>query len=705
MSSFFAPGKLAGTIFMSPPVAGGGGFTVPDLEALTDAGFAAKVQALWGCDRLGYNYSGNTIRLKRSSDSVEADFGFGSNGVFDYSAVNSWRAGSDVTAVKMYDQSGNGRDFPFKSGGSASTVPFITSNTYVRTGSSYSDTDAALTLSGSQGAPMLEITGGKYAELTSSGLSIDNGMEVHMMFAPKLRKVEQNNTTDPFTVDKTAEAYMSYGLSTTNNLLYELSSGNYLHRVRRIGTGAGGTDQSITTGGALKKFAVITPSIRCDSRIRLYANGQTPIDAATSAGNVTANASTDNGTFRIGRRYPGSTGESTSPGNFYFAGAMVTESLTDFERYKVQARMNQIANQHYRAGLDELSDMLGPNGELIDWRDIDMGTGQVVGKKGNLTIQINLATTIGGNSPNWTEDEACPYWGLTGLRSTGDSNEANGFVATTNYFMDVHTGTMGSMNFRINATNNPCQVMASGTNTTIAGLSTTNGLNNDFHISTGYHHNQPNFGGKVIDSIDTAGKTNASAWGDQSNSQQSWKYHFNTANGDVGTAESGTNLVVTPVVGETQTWIAGTPITWANAFTDLGIYPASPESRTYVNWVKAYFAYNDYLCFQCATFNPGGYNPASPVTANMRTAYTKNYAFPGVGTAGLGHCDFSLASKNGWGSAVHGNTSGRLQSQNYTTVFDGVRLLDWFSDTEWSADQVMKWYTNIYKIYTETWPA
>lgn len=701
MNAFFEPGVFSGGFFKAG--SSGGGFAVPALDPAVDSGLAPKTLLAIGPAKFHYNHSGPTMRLQRSSDSAQSDFGFDSNGLFDRSAVDSWRSAADVTAAKFYDQSGTGKEVIAKLSGSASPRPFITSNAYTCCGNTFNTSDGSLTLSGTDGLPLVEISSGGYLELTTSGLSMTNGMEVHMITVSKNRKVEQNNTTDPMTNDKTGEAYFSYGLSPTNNMLYELSSGNYLYRLRRIGTGAGGTDQSLSSGGEIKKNAVVIVSACVDNNIRLYARGQRPIDTATSAGNQTANTATDNGTLRIGRRYPGSSGESTNQGNFYFGGLVITKSLTDFERFKLHARMEQIANSHLRASLTELNDMLGPTGELIDWRDVNMSTGMLAGKKGNLTLQINLATTIAGDSPNWTEDEAVPYWGIQGLRATGN-NKANGFVATTNYFMDRSTGTIGSLDFPIGTSNNPCQVIASGTNTTIAGLSTTNGLNTDFHLSEGYHHNQPNLGHKVKDSTDTTNKTNATAWGDQSLSQQTWKYMFNTANGDVGTAENTNPTLSTAVVGETQTWPIGTPITWANALTDLNITPASPESRTYKNWVKAYFAYNDFLSFKCGTFSPGSYNPSSPVTADMRTGTTRHYSVPGVGSGAYG-VDFSLANKEGWASAVHGNTSGRLQSQNYTQSYQGVRLLIWLGDTEWTLNQILKWKTNIYKIYTEGWPA
>ena len=54
-------------------------------------------------------YSGAAIRLRRSSDDVEADFGFSGTNL-NTEAINTWLNGSAGYCVKLYDQSGNGND-------------------------------------------------------------------------------------------------------------------------------------------------------------------------------------------------------------------------------------------------------------------------------------------------------------------------------------------------------------------------------------------------------------------------------------------------------------------------------------------------------------------------------------------------------------------------------------------------------------------
>lgn len=55
-------------------------------------------------------YAGQCLRLRRSSDNAESDFGFTSQGVLDTAAITTWLGGANGLITKQYDQSGNGRD-------------------------------------------------------------------------------------------------------------------------------------------------------------------------------------------------------------------------------------------------------------------------------------------------------------------------------------------------------------------------------------------------------------------------------------------------------------------------------------------------------------------------------------------------------------------------------------------------------------------
>jgi hypothetical protein len=60
--------------------------------------------------KLSASYSGNAIRVRRSSDNTEQDIGFKSTGYLDTSALTSFVGSGSGYITKWYDQSGNGRD-------------------------------------------------------------------------------------------------------------------------------------------------------------------------------------------------------------------------------------------------------------------------------------------------------------------------------------------------------------------------------------------------------------------------------------------------------------------------------------------------------------------------------------------------------------------------------------------------------------------
>lgn len=74
------------------------------------AGIAAAPYAAYGAQRVVSGYAGPLMRLRRASDSVEADYSAQSGGDYpDYAAIDTWAGGSAVTVVTLYDQSGNAR--------------------------------------------------------------------------------------------------------------------------------------------------------------------------------------------------------------------------------------------------------------------------------------------------------------------------------------------------------------------------------------------------------------------------------------------------------------------------------------------------------------------------------------------------------------------------------------------------------------------
>lgn len=62
--------------------------------------------------RINSGYTGALIRLRRSTDNTEQDFGsgLGMGETLDYSAIDTFLSGGTAHVVKWYDQSGQGRD-------------------------------------------------------------------------------------------------------------------------------------------------------------------------------------------------------------------------------------------------------------------------------------------------------------------------------------------------------------------------------------------------------------------------------------------------------------------------------------------------------------------------------------------------------------------------------------------------------------------
>lgn len=82
-------------------------------SGLDIADYSGDVPALvFSTRRINSSYSGPLLRIRRSSDNAELDFGSGlAMGEYvDWSAVDTWLSGSTAFVAIWYDQSGNGFD-------------------------------------------------------------------------------------------------------------------------------------------------------------------------------------------------------------------------------------------------------------------------------------------------------------------------------------------------------------------------------------------------------------------------------------------------------------------------------------------------------------------------------------------------------------------------------------------------------------------
>lgn len=67
-----------------------------------------NIAAAYGMHRLRSAYAGNLLRLRRSSDNAESNFGYVANGDLDAAAIAAFVGGGSGYVTTWYDQSGNG---------------------------------------------------------------------------------------------------------------------------------------------------------------------------------------------------------------------------------------------------------------------------------------------------------------------------------------------------------------------------------------------------------------------------------------------------------------------------------------------------------------------------------------------------------------------------------------------------------------------
>jgi hypothetical protein len=85
------------------------------------SGLGSNVTAAYGLRLLRAAYSGSAIRVKRSSDSTQQDIGFAS-GDLDTASLLAFVGAGNGDVVKLYDQSGNGRDQSLATGSVAMRI-------------------------------------------------------------------------------------------------------------------------------------------------------------------------------------------------------------------------------------------------------------------------------------------------------------------------------------------------------------------------------------------------------------------------------------------------------------------------------------------------------------------------------------------------------------------------------------------------------
>lgn len=91
------------------------GVSRPEFIGVIDA-VGVSAQLAYGLRKLRTAYTGNAIRVRRSSDSTQTDIGFTLTGELDTTALLAFCGAGNGFIVTWYDQSGNGRDITQSTG-------------------------------------------------------------------------------------------------------------------------------------------------------------------------------------------------------------------------------------------------------------------------------------------------------------------------------------------------------------------------------------------------------------------------------------------------------------------------------------------------------------------------------------------------------------------------------------------------------------
>lgn len=670
------------------------------LEAPVYSANSSKAIYAFGFDRMVDSYSGNTVRLKRLSDSVVQDFGFGTDGKFNSAGVDTWRGSADVDLVYFIDQMGGAKQLIAEG-----TVAFIRSNAVQRLGTTMGS-DGQLTRSATNGAVAVDL-GRDVGNLRLSAPTLNqvSGIEADLMVAFNERKVVSaavaadayggnSNTENIFAWGTRSNNYIQhyFGGTAQSNLKYVTSAGSSV-TVNSAGQIPGvGAAQAVSG----KKFAQRIFTYAMDGiATKLYDFGrlfQTATYTATHQANMQAGA-ISNGDIVIGGIFnsTANTNLGATKANLVFSGLILWSGRTDKERYLARSKMNAIGQQHR---IKLVSDIMAYFDEVVLMKNINQSTGLVTGEKGQLSLQFNVGTFPEGTA-NFNFAHTVPNSGLQGVYGPDDQNAANGFKATTSYFAGQTSGTVLSLAYRDGAGN-------SGTYgndlsaTLIQGTGNQNGSQNtDWSIGLGYDHNAVTFTGMMAFAKDPNNLTGTRKYADETAfgaavydgaNQPMGKYNRNTAHGSF-------------VFGETITGVVYTKDVWANVDTSGGqkLLDAPTGPATLDNLGNGWKG--DCLALQIATFQaPAGYDrSASYAVRKAMRLQGVNKSYVSIGETPIAHQDGAVAINNN-AAVVDSADNATIMSHQFQKTFKGDRIAFAFSTQVFSQSQIEEVQVNLYKL-------
>lgn len=671
------------TSMLFNPLGGGGGGSSPSVVSL-DAPITSgdtKAQHAYGVDRMVQGYTGDTIRVERTSDSAQSDFGFSSStGIFDIDAVITWAAGSTVNVVTLYDQKGS-LDLTV-----TGTANLVTSGAVKRFGTTRSSTDDQLTRSATNGGVGIDMGGNSYfsSGATKTNFDSSTGFEVTMLWSQNTRKTLEasiipeglggnNDKENLFYLDPDGSAFMRQRLcaNTTSTDFISLTTSN----------------SSEAENGVFpyKKFSQSIASYSVQpTELILYRNG----GADTEALNSTVQSDIAAGDFDESVVYIGHTVSSMYP-DILFGGFILSQAYTAAERFLVHNKLNAIGQQHQ---MQSAEDTLALFDEFVLLTDINTGTEQVTGKNNKLTLDFGTA------SNNWDYSYSEPIVGLTGIRNPTKNTTVNGFKATTTYFAEQATGSIFSMHisedsFDPIAGGELVQVISQATGPEVENEST------DMSLSLGYDHNEYSMRTEIAGTLDndsligTRRKADETLFGtisyDGAN-QAMGKYNRSVAHADF-------------IYDETIDSYVWSESAWKNEDPSVPYELDAPVIAPCADNLQ-YTGKDLHFAVQFGTFKKGeNYNLTDPYSTRKQyrlTGTTKSYLSDG--SSPIGHRDGSVAINN-HASVVHSNANAYIQSHQDSTNIEikplyGTRFAFGFATTDWTEDQMEKIQVNVYKL-------
>ncbi|HBC87066.1 MAG TPA: hypothetical protein DCZ94_08940 [Lentisphaeria bacterium] len=657
------------------------------LDPPVPASVLSKVQLAFGFDRLVQGYTGRTVRLKRLTDGVEADYGFDGDGYFELDAVKKWAGRGDVSVVYFMDQKKSGKLLLAEVG----IAYLIKDGAISRFGCSWDPKTGLLSMMdvGGIGA---RLENGACLSLQDSGITVESGLEIIPLFSSLLRK--GNNVNDPIVrgCDTGEEYYLSYG-NKSGSLNYRTMVGGYVFYLNRSNISPAGSISAFPTTGnhpVIKQYGqrVLAFGMSAD-RLKAYDFGRLQCSKALTDAIIKANTNDKfgNGRLVIGAGITAS-GEINNLGKarILFGGVIVTSTLADLERFFLMTKLGAAGQQHQLATRSQIEELFD---EIVDFRDLDTKTYTVSGKKGKIVFELNTTepVTYYGRTkyPAWTYDHTIPDIGLHGLNTDDELNYANVFDSKSTYFAGQSTGSIMSVHWRSPKSlgNSLGQWIAQG-NGSVLDFKGEQKLCTNCSLALGFDHDGTGMTNLMASSKDGSnlfiGRPFAGTTMVNHTSNRAYAgYDIQLLNNKFTYGEKALGLVWTE-----QIWLE-----------KLNLRRPVPENIAYP------YTNAGNLYLQIGTFqSPAGYDRHGTQAERDALAFkATNYSYisPLMGNA-MGHIVGDIACQIEQGSVTDSVDDARIMCSGRLANVNGTRILCGFARRPLSLPEIEKITVNLYKI-------